>query len=111
MKYKTLTDVVQKSLTNSNIKFDLKKVESSISDKKILSYIRGFVWKKYGVRIKFPLDAIILFTVQDAKNISQDRETDKVETIIKNFKEFPLFAEWTTKEILDIIGKEYLLLI
>ena len=109
-KYETLTDVVQRSFATENIKFDLDKTIVH-SDKKILSYIRGFVWRKYGVQIKFPLDAIILFTIQDVKNIVQDRETDKVESIIRSIKKFPMDAEWTTKEILDVIGKEYLLLI
>ena len=108
MGYETLTDVVQRSFATEHIKFNLDKTEVH-SDKKILSYIRGFVWRKYGIRIKFPLDAIILFTIQDAKNISQDRETDKVDSIIKTVKKFPMTAEWTTKEILDVIGKEYLL--
>lgn len=110
MKYETLTDVVQRSFATENVKFELDKTETH-SDKKNLSYIRGFVWRKYGIRIKFPLDAIILFTVQDAKNIAQDRETVKVESIIKNIKKFPMDAEWATKEILDVIGEEYLLLV
>lgn len=108
MEYETLTDVVQKSFATGHVKFELDKTEVH-SDKKILSYIRGFVWRKYGVRIKFPLDVIILFTIQDAKNIAQDRETDKVDSIIIDLKKFPMDAEWTTKEILDVIGKYYLL--
>ena len=111
MKYETLTDVVQRSFATEHIKFDLVKTEGAKSDKKILSYLRGFIWRKYGIRIKFPLDAILLFTIQDAKNIAQDRETDKVESIIKIIKKFPMDNEWTTKEILDVIDKEYLLLI
>jgi len=111
MKYETLTDVVQRSFATTNVKFDYDKYQRLTSDNKILSYIRGFIWRKYGIRIKFPLDAIILFTIQDVANIVDDKHTKKVENIIKVIKKFPIDAEWESKEVLDVIGKEYLLLI
>ncbi len=35
-------------------------------DKEIFSYIRGFVWRSYGIRIKEPLDFVIKVMLDEA---------------------------------------------
>ncbi len=52
-------------------------------DKQIFSYIRGYVWRNYNIRIKQPLDLIMFFMLDDVLSHehkalkAKDEETDK----------------------------------
>ena len=45
-------------------------------DKHIFSYIRGYIWRNYKIRIKPPLDFIILCMLDDALQKLQDEDKD-----------------------------------
>jgi len=49
-------------------KIDLDKLGWSAerTDKRKLSYVRGYIWRSYKIRIKPPLDFIILCMIMDA---------------------------------------------
>jgi hypothetical protein len=43
-------------------------------DKQTLSYIRGYVWRNYKVRVKPPMDTIIFYMLDDILRVEQKRE-------------------------------------
>lgn len=49
-------------------KIDLNKLgwSDERTDSRKLSYVRGYIWRKYSLRIKAPLDVIILFMIIDS---------------------------------------------
>jgi len=59
-------------------RIDLAKIgwTEACPDKKILSYIRGYIWRNYGIRIKHPLDWIIFCMINEAlaENIDKKGE-------------------------------------
>jgi len=57
--------IFKKSIDAESI--DLAKIgwTENKHDKESLSYIRGYIWRNYKVRIKEPLDWIILCMIQD----------------------------------------------
>jgi len=72
MDYSTL---LRKSLDAKNI--DLGKIgwTESQPDKKIFSYIRGYIWRNFGIRIKEPMDWIIYFMITES--LSQQMDNNK----------------------------------
>ncbi|GAG06107.1 unnamed protein product, partial [marine sediment metagenome] len=44
------------------------------SDKLILSYVRGYIYRNYGIRIKPPLDWIIFCMINDALAENMDNK-------------------------------------
>lgn len=61
------------SINAENI--DLKKI-MNFNIKISLSYVRGYIWRNYRIKIKHPLDEIILYMIHDgcieqAKTISE----------------------------------------
>lgn len=56
-------------------KIDLAKIgwTESKDDNKIFSYIRGYIWRNYGVRIKPPLDFVICCMLDDILSQEADR--------------------------------------
>lgn len=73
----TVDDVslFKKSINAEEI--DLAKLgwTESRKDKKILSYVRGYVWRNYGIRIKKPLDWVIFYMINDA--LSEQQRSDR----------------------------------
>lgn len=57
-------------------KVDLAKLgwTEARSDKLILSYVRGYIYRNYGVRIKPPLDWIIFCMINDALAENMDNK-------------------------------------
>ena len=67
--------ILRKALDNEDI--DLNKLgwKEARNDDDIFSYIRGYIWRSYGIRIKPPLDLIICLMVNDA--MSKNQEIDE----------------------------------
>jgi len=63
-------------------RIDLAKLGWTESRKSelILSYVRGYVWRSYGIRIRHPLDWIIFCMINDAlgENMSRKKEGDGI---------------------------------
>ena len=55
---------------------DLAKLgwTESRNTKSILSYVRGYIWRSYGIRIKPPLDWIIFAMINDALGEDMDKK-------------------------------------
>ena len=49
-------------------------------DKEILSYVRGYIWRTFGIRIKEPIDWIILFMINEA--LSHDMKVKELQNTI-----------------------------
>jgi len=48
----------------------------SRNTKSILSYVRGYVWRNYGIRIKSPLDWIIFSMINSALGENMDNKKE-----------------------------------
>ena len=57
---------LNQSMKGERISLDNLGYSAERIDRRKLSYIRGYIHRKYGYRINPPLDAIILFMVYDA---------------------------------------------
>jgi len=62
----------KKSVDSAPLNLDKLGWTAYQPDQKSLSYIRGYIWRNYKVRIKHPLDWIILCMLNDAMGQQQD---------------------------------------
>ena len=51
-------------------KFDLDKFDNE-NDTKVFSYIRGYVWRNFGVRIKQPDDELLYYLISLALDANE----------------------------------------
>lgn len=56
------------------IDFDKLGWSAERTDKRQLSYIRGYIWRNYKIRVKPPLDYIILCMILDTIRIAKNGE-------------------------------------
>ena len=67
------SQLLRKTLDAETI--DLGKIgwTESQPDKKIFSYIRGYIWRNFGIRIKEPMDWIIYFMITESLSKQMDK--------------------------------------
>lgn len=62
----------RKVLDAETINLDKLGWTEAKNDKEIFSYVRGYIWRNFGIRIKEPLDWAIWFMINEALSSQQD---------------------------------------
>lgn len=81
-------DMFKRSILAEKLDLDKLGWSECKNDKQILSYIRGYVWRNYKVRIKPPLDWIMFCLIDDSLIAGGGKRTrnatiDEAEQIVK----------------------------
>jgi len=72
--------IVRQSLEGERISLDNLGYSDDRVDSRKLSYVRGYIHRKYGYRVNPPLDAIIVFMLFDAISEATRMEKELIKT-------------------------------